>query len=288
MHGRPRPVRHGRDADESIEPIAARGSFERTLSAVELVTVCAGFLAAAWLGPWLMRLPGFIPAVRLGLVATLVYVSWYSPARLHGDSLADRGLGTWRTAFIRTDNLRPAARSFGWLSLGGTIAILLLAEAINPGWFARANWTSWGVRLGFYAPSASFQALAFVGFGLLRLNGLLASPRSPGFAVTVMGTPGSVRRRVFLSCVAGTTFAALHAPNPSAMALSAVFGFAVAWISVRTPNVFAAAACQILLGLLVHRVLGLSLWVGASYSHPDTFLMRDFIPWARELIGNLY
>jgi hypothetical protein len=261
---------------------------ERTLSAVEFLALGAGFVTTVWLGPWLIRLPGFIPAVRLVLVAMLVYVSWFSPARLHRDSLAERGLGTWRTAFIRTDNLRPAARSFGWLALGGTIAILLLAEALNPGWFARANWKAWVVRLGFYAPSASFQALAFVGFGLVRFKSLLASPRVPRLAAKVAGEPGDVRRRLFVSGAAGVIFAALHAPNPSAMVLSAVFGFAVAWISVRTPNVFAAAACQTLLGLLVHRVLGLTLWVGASYSHPDTFLMRDFIPLARELIGNLY
>jgi uncharacterized membrane protein YjdF len=287
-HGGPRLARPGRGPRGWNDAIAGPASFERTLSAVELGTLFAGVMLAVWLGPWLVPLPGFIPAVGLVLVATLVYVSWFSPARLHGDSMAERGLGTWRTLFVRTDNLRPAARRFGMFALGGTTVILLLAEMRNPGWFGRANWTSWGVRLGFYALSAFVQAFVFVGFGLVRLKSLLASSHSTGFAGRVAGQPGDLRQRLIISSVAAAIFAALHAPNPPAMALTAVFGFAVAWIGVRTPNVIAAAGCQALLGLLVHRVLGLSLRIGAFYSHPDTYIIRDLIPLAHRLIGNLY
>ena len=71
----------------------------------------------------------------------------------------------------------------------------------------------------------------------------------------------------------------------SAVALAATFGFALAWLSLRTPNVLAAACCQFVLGLQVNLILGLSMRVGAFYSHPDVRFLRDVFSWADSAIG---
>jgi hypothetical protein len=84
-------------------------SFDRTLSAVELVTVVGLQFAVVWLGLWLLTLPGFIPVARIVFSAEIIYLVYVSPVRLHRDPPLDRGLGTWRTLFVRTDNLGAAA-----------------------------------------------------------------------------------------------------------------------------------------------------------------------------------
>jgi hypothetical protein len=257
---------------------------ERVLSAIELGVLIAGSLAALWLGPWLVAGPGFVPAARILFCLVFAYVTYLSPVWLHRDSLAERGVGSWRSGFVRTDNLRPAAARFAWLAAAGSLVILLAAAVWNPGWVERASWKAWAVRLFFYALSSSAQVAVFLGFGLVRLRKLLAASPSTAAAPT-----GPSRQQVLLvAAVAALVFSGLHAPDPAAVALTAVFGFFGAWISVRTPNLFAAAACQTLLGLLVHRVLELHLQIGGFYYHPDIHPVRMVVPFAERLIGNLY
>jgi hypothetical protein len=249
---------------------------------VELSVLLVGSLLTVWLGPWMVALPGFVPAAQLVFCAVFAYVAYVSPVWLHRDSLAERGLGNWRTLFIRTDNLPSAAWRFGVLAVAGSVAILLLAAVWNPGWLARANWKAWAMRLFFYSLSTSVQAVAFLGWGLVRLKRILVRV-SPG-------APADDARRgeLLVAAAAAVIFGGLHAPEAAAMALTAAFGFAVAWISLRTPNVFAAAGCQTVLGLLVHRVLELSLQLGAFHYHPDIHPVRRIVPFADRLIGNLY
>jgi uncharacterized membrane protein YjdF len=262
----------------------SRASFERTLSAVEVVALPAICLSMTWMAPWLVVLPGFVPVAQLVLCAALAYLLYLSPVRLHGDSLAERGLGSWRTLFVRTDNVAAAARRFGLLALAGTTGILLLAAVWNPGWLAKANWKAWGVRLTFYSLSASIQALVFVGFFLVRLQRVIRPSRAT-IGTTVADDR---RRRLLISVVAGLVFGAIHAPGIPLMALAAIFGFASAWICLRTPNVIVAAACHGLLGLLVHRILELPFRVGPFYNHPDVHVLRSLVPLATRWIGGLY
>jgi hypothetical protein len=259
-------------------------SFERTLSAVELATVVALQFAVVWLGLWLLTLPGFMPAARIVFSAEIIYLVYLSPAWLHRDPLPDRGLGTWRTLFVRTDNLRAAAQAFGWLAVAGTAVILTLAVIWKPGWTARIDWHAWALRSRFYFISVVIQALVLVGFGLPRVKSLLMPAPGPGQSVASSAPSG----RLLVSLVVALLFGSLHAPHPALMALAATFGFAMAWLSLRTPNVLAAACCQFVLGLQVNLILGLSMRVGAFHSHPDVRFLRDIFSWADSAIGNLH
>jgi hypothetical protein len=199
---------------------------------------------------------------------------------VHGDGLQERGLGPRSQGFVRRDNLAAASRSFGLLGLAGTIVLLLVAEWINPGWLGRADWRSWILRLVFYLGSASAQALVVVGFLLVRVSSVVAGA-APGRGLTS-------GQRLVAAAVTATIFAALHAPDPLVVGLTATFGFASAWICLGTPNVLPAALCQAGLGLLVHRGLELTLRVGYFHSHPGAYVFREAFPAIRTMIGNLW
>ena len=258
-------------------------SFERTLSAVEAVVLVSVQLAVVWLGLRLLALPGFMPAARVFFSAEFIYLVYLSPVWLHRDPLPERGLGTWRTLFVRTDNLRAAARGFGWLTLGGTAAILVLAAISNPGWTARLDRQAFAARAGAYVISVVVQTLIFVGFALPRVRSLLAPVSERGLPAP----SGAPPRRLLMSAVVAALFCVLHAPHPLLMALAAAYGFALAWLSLRTPNVLAAACCQFLLGLQVYFALGLSMRVGVFDEHPDVRFLRDVFSWIDRAIGSL-
>ncbi len=252
-----------------IDGVARAGRWRPRLAAGELSMALAGLLGMLWLGPvWLPR--AVFPFAAVALMAVgLAYAVWLSPVRLHGDTLAARGLGSRATSFVRVDNLYEAGRAFLLLTLAGIVAVLLLAAWLNPGWAARADWRAWGVRLAFYLVSAHIQALVFVGFVLPRLHTLLPDRRAATLAAACL-------------------FAAVHAPAPLVVVLTVAFGAAAAWINLRTPNVLATGLSQTVLGLLVHRVLELPLRVGYFHAHPDLHVFREALPVVGRVIGGLY
>lgn len=258
-------------------------SFERTLSVFEAVTLVSVQLAVVWGGLWLLARPWFMPVARVFFSAEFIYLIYLSPVWLHRDPLPERGLGTWRTLFVRTDNLRAAARGFGWLTIGGTAAILVLAATLNPGWTARIDWQAFVLRARTYFISVLVQTLIFVGFALPRVKSLMMAAFAQERPDGSEGPP----RRLLISVVVAALFCVLHAPHPLLMALAAAYGFALAWLSLRTPNVFAAACCQLLLGLQVYFALGLSMRVGIFDSHPDIRFLRDVFSWIELAAGGL-
>jgi hypothetical protein len=268
-------------AADAAAPKRRLPSFERTLSAVELVAIVGLQFTVVWSGIWLLTLPGFIPVAAVAFSAEIIYIVYLSPVWLHRDPLPERGLGTWWTLFVRTDNLGAASWGFGWLALAGTVAIVILAAFWNPGWTTRISWPALATRLRLYLISAVVQALALVGFGLPRFRSLLMPVATPGQDAASDTLP----RRLLVSVVVALVFGGLHAPHPLLIALAAVFGFALAWLSLRTPNVLATACCQFLLGLQVHFVLGLTMRVGIFHSHPDVRFLRDIFAWIDLAVG---
>lgn len=247
----------------------------RLLSTIELVVLLTGVQVACW---WVMPRIASTPFAALAyllLGASFAYVIYLSPVRLHRNSLAERGLGTWRTLFVRTDNLAVAARHFGAAALAGTVLILLTAALWNPEVFARFNWKAFVTRFLFYSLSSVIQSLVFVGFLMPRFRDVCACG-------------DETRRRWQVAVLAALVFSVTHAPNLPIMALAVPFAFTLSWISWRTPNVFAAAGFHAVLGVLVHRVLELSMRTGPFYSNPDTYLFRTLFPFARDWIGGQY
>lgn len=256
---------------------------ERIFSVIEITVLLAGFFTVSYLlAPFVASSPQFALIGLLTIGAGLAYILYFSPALLHHDSLEERGLGTWRTLFIRMDNIRSAARSFSTLLLVGTIIVLILTATWNSDVFAHFNKEAFAVRLLFYSMSSIIQQLIFVGFFLVRFRKIFM-PSSDGIS------KGDERRNRFLvSAMLAIIFSAIHFPNLPLMALTLFFGFAMAWISFRTPNLFVAAGCQLVLGMLLHRVLELPMRVGIFYDHSDIYFFRTIFPLSRHWIGGLY
>lgn len=249
---------------------------------MELVALVGLQFAVVWLGLWLLALPGFMPVARVVFSAEFIYLVYVSPVWVHRDPLPDRGLGAWRTFFVRTDNLGAAARDFGILALVGTMAILALAAMLTPDWTDRIDWQAWAARSRSYFTSVVIQALILIGFGLPRLKSLLMPAPGPGrSAATEVSS-----RRLLVSLVAAILFGSLHAPHLPLVALAAAFGLAATWLSLRTPNALALACCQFVLGLQVNLILGVPMRVGVFHEHPDIRFLADIFSWVDRVAGS--
>jgi len=97
-------------------PSLNRVQFKNWIGVIELVAATAGFFIVFWLvGPQLKSSGSHFPLIA-GQALFILYFAVVSPSYVHGDSLADRGLGSPRTGFVRTDNLKVALRRFGLLA----------------------------------------------------------------------------------------------------------------------------------------------------------------------------
>ena len=130
----------------------------RLFSLAEIAVFLVGSQLMVWF--WAPRLGdanGFIPGYGLVVLLALVYVSVYSPIWIHHDPPGLRGLGTRRTFFVRTDNLRADLRAYGLLAILGTLVLLTLALACDASaphrFLERAFW----VKLTLYLFSALGQ-----------------------------------------------------------------------------------------------------------------------------------
>ncbi len=268
-----------------MEPLVSNTSnpARRGLALAELSVLLIGFLVGSW---WVMPLinsPMRAFLAILVMIISFVYVFHISPVHLHGDSPEERGLGRWRSLFIRTDNLRSSMRGYGVLTLAGAVVILLMAVFWNPGVFAKFEWKSFGSRFISYSCSAFFQELLVVGFVLVRLKQIMAREKF----ITCEAENNFPRNQVLVSCVAAMIFSAIHFPNFPIMMLVFAIGFPMSMISYRTPNVFVAWGCHFILGLMAFCLLELPLRGGIFHDHPKLYFFRTLVHYSRIWIGGL-
>ncbi len=249
-------------------------------SALELVLISSGFFTIVWyIGPNLNN-NGLAPLLTVTLGLFLFYVGYASPVMVHRDDSRERGVGNWRTLFVRTDNLREALRPFLWLTLIGTLIITALTLLLQPEIFARIHWQAFGLKLGLYLINASGQGLLFLSFFMLRLKVLLPSPAESG--------DGAGRHRLLVSGCCALLFALYHLPNPALMLVTLLIGFAACWIYYATPNLLIAVCSHAFLGTLLHQLLEMHMRIGPFYWQSDLYIFRTLFPPVRDLIGNLF
>ena len=202
----------------------------------------------------------------IGIAA--VYVFAVSPV-IHRDTRAARGLGVWRSFFIRRDNLRRASIHFGFMTLAGIAVFVMLALWLNAGFFSRINWTAVRVRFLSYLPYALLQDLFFYGFIFQRMLTILPRPASTG-------TPGDAqdiaRHRLTIAILMGIIFSACHFPNSAMMLISLVGGILWTRIFYMTPNMLALVLCHAFLGTTVSKVVCFYTRVGPFYANNDRYV----------------
>lgn len=249
----------------------------RGLALAELCVLLAVFMMGSW---WLVPLidsPLRAFMVILVVAAGFLYVFHISPVHLHGDSPEERGLGCWRSLFIRTDNLRASLLGYGWVTVVGAFVIFAITVAWNPGVFTRFDWNALGLRFISYSSSAFIQELLVVGFVLVRLKQIIMPVKFPANE----SEDGCKRGRFLVSGVAAMIFAATHFPNFPIMILVFIIGFPMSMIGCRTPNVFAAWCCHFTLGLMVFCLLELPMRGGVFHDHPQLYFFRTLVHFAQ-------
>jgi hypothetical protein len=202
-----------------------------------------------------------------------VYVFAVSPF-IHKDTRAARGLGVWRSFFIRRDNLRRASIQFGLMTLAGIAIFIMLGVWLNAGFFSRINWTAVRVRFLSYLPYALLQDLFFYGFIFQRMLTILPRPALPG----TTGDPQDlVRHRLTIAVLMGIIFSACHLPNSAMMLISLLGG--ILWTSIfyMTPNMLALVLCHALLGTTVSKVVCFYTRVGPFYMNNDRYVFVTVI-----------
>jgi len=181
--------KHGNISSRLVQALSATVQ-KRFFAAVEIVVALGLYFVTLWRvaphagEPWAN---GAFVAVMLFAV---VYVLAVSPF-IHRDTRTDRGLGGWRSGFVRHDNLRGAAVLFGIVTLVSAILIVLIALWLDASALSKVNrLTVWAKFLG-YVPFTLVQDMFFYGFVFQRL--LTVCPR-PAQSEGLPGTIGAAAR----------------------------------------------------------------------------------------------
>ncbi len=254
----------------------------RLFSLAEIVVLLVGSQLMVWfLAPRLGDADGSIPGYVLMVLMAVVYVSIYSPIWIHHDPPGLRGLGTHRTFFVRTDNLRADLRAYGLLAITGTFVLLALALACDTSSLHRFLERAFWIKLTLYLFSALGQQLFFMGFFFVRLRELFGAYPNDS-------EKHALRTRALVCGGTALLFAAYHIPNLPMMGFVSAFGFCLAWVFYARPNLLLAALCHAWLGTLLHRVVLLPMRVGPFYWQPDRYVYRTLFPFIRQWIGDLF
>lgn len=208
----------------------------------------------------------------------LLYIAYISPSIIFKDTLASRGLGNWKSLFIRTDNFKLALRGYGSLTLFGSFVILGYTFTLQPANIIHINWAAFFVKLIFYLSSALIQQLLFVGWLLVRLRSIICEDND-----------NSILSKQFIICfIAATIVSFIHSPNLPIMIISFIGGFAVIWVSYKTPNLFLAVISHAILGTMLFIIAGVQVKLGPHYLQKDFHFSRTLFPVFKKIIGNLF
>ena len=221
------------------------------------------------------------------MVFATVYVLGVSPF-IYRDSRADRGLGGWRSLFIRCDNLWRAFVQFGFITLAGTALLVMLALWLNTAALSKINWLAVLNKFLCYSPYALVQDLFFYGFIFQRMLTLIPRPaQSEVLSCRFCDAQEIVRHRLTMVALMGIVFSACHIPNSSMMLIS--FVGAVVWTSVfyMTPNMLVLVLCHAFLGTVVSRIAFLYTRIGPFYAHNDRYVFITVFAGIREWFTTL-
>jgi hypothetical protein len=247
---------------------------------VEIVSVFSGFLLVMWGILPKLNLVENATKITVMLAITYIYILYISPQYFFNDSFASRGLGEWKTGFIRIDNIVASVKIYGTICLVNCFLIVVLVLAFKPLALKKISWVAFNVKLGFYFFSALAQQLVFTGWLCLRLKQAVSLF---GIEQTRKFTPK------YLVAIAAALIAfCFHAPNITLMMITLLLGFAFALASYSTPNIFVMVCSHAVIGTFLHRIACLYMKTGPYYGQKDVHFFRIIFPRIQEMIGNLY
>lgn len=237
-----------------------KGSARR--DALEVAVLLAGYLSFTWALLPRYRSPAALAAIFVLALSGMAWVAYLSPVLLHGDAAAERGLGSARTLWIRTDGFALSARRFALLSLLATLLLVSVGLARAPEQLVALTPHRFLLELARYVPLALVQDLALV-FVLLRVRSLFAAAGRRG--------------RLAPAVTVAALFALVHAPNPAMMVLSGLFVLCAGPAFLARPNLAALVLCHAWSGAVLRTVTGLGTRIGPFAATPEVRVTRELL-----------
>jgi hypothetical protein len=256
---------------------AVQSVFKRVFSCFEL----AALAFVSWMLIWYMgpEITSYNTTLLAGCFLTvLLYVGYFSPIVLHQDSNRYRGVGNWKTLFIRSDNFCAALGGFGAIIVTGSAVIIVASLLKNPLIFQQVDWGVVLLKLFCYFFSSTIQGLITL-FILLRIIDI-----SSGNPFEADGD--AMRGKVLITVVITGYFSLVHMPNIPVMVIVLFFTPVVLFQYFKTPNFFLLVCTHAFLGTLLHRLYDLPMRIGPFYNSPDRYIIRELFPFVAGLIGN--
>jgi hypothetical protein len=261
---------------------------KRLFAAVEINVALVMYFTTLWFVAPHAGEPWANAAFVAVMVFSGVYVLAVSP-RIHRDTRGARGLGGWRSGFIRRDNLRGAIFHYGMATLVSAALMVLVVLWSDAAALSKVNRMAVWAKFVGYLPFTLVQDMFFYGFIFQRLLTLWPRP------VQSEALPGSfgaavrdgARHRLIIAGVMGVVFSACHVPNPPMMLLC--FAAGVIWTSIfyATPNMLMLVVCHALLGTMISRVAFVYTRIGPFYANNDRYVFITVFGGIRELFAGL-
>jgi len=202
------------------------------------------------------------------LVIAALWIIWLGPRMNLRAPQKLRGLGSWRTCFLRNEDLRRSARNYALITVLGvavvsSIRFMRPAEALPS-----ITWVLVALRFGSYLLSGAVQTLVFFEFFQPRFD-------------AVFGARGAL-------CGTALVFSLCHIPNVPVMGLGLVAGYFWAREYLQRPNLLLLALSHAILGSALVLVAGIIPKAGPFYLNPGKHLIRALFPWWNRLVHGLW
>ncbi|MDD1776703.1 MAG: hypothetical protein LUQ65_00935 [Candidatus Helarchaeota archaeon] len=199
--------------------------------------------------------PVLLSAYIIGgiLVVYILFISQY----LHKDTGAERGFGTWKTLFIRTDNLKKSARDVLLiLTPIMVLSILLVSLMLGTFWTPKGGgFSEWLVEQGILSEPNLFidfigQFLFYILWGLIQQTLFLSFIHVHLRKVFPGNDRNNRNNRIKIALLTGAIFGGYHLFNFPLVAFTFIAGTFWAWYFYETPNILTVSISQGLGGTL--------------------------------------
>jgi hypothetical protein len=208
-------------------------------------------------------------AISFALLAFVaLWVFWLSPRLNRSIPHSLRGVGPWRTFFLRKEGLGRSARNYALITMLGWLMLLGIRLARPPAALPMITWDLVALRFASYVLSGLLQSLVFFEFFQPRFRAIL------GERETIWGT--------------ALVFALFHFPNVPVMGLGLVACYFWAREYLHRPNLILVMLSHAVLGSSLVLVAGIIPKAGPFYLNPQKYLLRALFPWWRDLVNGLW
>jgi hypothetical protein len=208
-------------------------------------------------------------AIWLVLVApAALWMVWISPRFIHHFPRTLRGVGPWKSFFVRTEELGRSIRTYSIITVLGCI-VLLSNRLARPGAILPLlTWKSVTLRFASYVIGALVQVLFYFEFCQPRLR-------------TIFGDRAAIWGSALI-------FSLFHFPNAPVMGM----GLAVSYFWAREylfrPNLILLTLSHAILGSSLVLIAGIIPRMGPFYLHPEKYFFRSLMPWWKHLVNGLW